>query len=80
MVVDDLDIMHVSVPPPKAQAHWAHAGPSGSPSKLAYKPTDCQKAFGIRTVGGMTDVLYDNLVRYAEGRPLRNVVDPKEGY
>lgn len=28
----------------------------------------------------MTDVLYDNLVRYAEGRPLRNVVDPKEGY
>jgi phosphoglycerate dehydrogenase-like enzyme len=28
----------------------------------------------------MTEVLYDNLVRYAEGRPLRNVVDPKEGY
>ena len=28
----------------------------------------------------MTDVLYDNLVRYAEGQPLRNVVDPKEGY
>ena len=28
----------------------------------------------------MTDVLYDNLVRYAEGHPLRNVVDPREGY
>ena len=28
----------------------------------------------------MTEVLYDNLIRYAEGRPLRNVVDPKEGY
>jgi phosphoglycerate dehydrogenase-like enzyme len=28
----------------------------------------------------MTDVLYDNLVRYAEGQPLRNVVDPREGY
>jgi phosphoglycerate dehydrogenase-like enzyme len=28
----------------------------------------------------MKEVLYDNLVRYAEGRPLRNVVDPKEGY
>jgi phosphoglycerate dehydrogenase-like enzyme len=28
----------------------------------------------------MTEVLYDNLVRYAEGRPLRNVVDPREGY
>ena len=28
----------------------------------------------------MTDVLCDNLVRYAEGRPLRNVVDPREGY
>ena len=28
----------------------------------------------------MTEVLYYNLVRYAEGRPLRNVVDPREGY
>lgn len=28
----------------------------------------------------MAEVLYDNLIRYAEGRPLRNVVDPKEGY
>jgi phosphoglycerate dehydrogenase-like enzyme len=28
----------------------------------------------------MTEVLYDNLVRYAEGLPLRNVVDPREGY
>ena len=28
----------------------------------------------------MTNVLYDNLVRYAEGRSLRNVVDPQEGY
>jgi phosphoglycerate dehydrogenase-like enzyme len=28
----------------------------------------------------MTEVLYDNLFRYAEGRPLRNVVDPTEGY
>jgi len=28
----------------------------------------------------MTEVLYDNLLRYAEGRPLRNVVDPEEGY
>ena len=28
----------------------------------------------------MTEVLYDNLVRYAEGRPLRNVVDASEGY
>ena len=28
----------------------------------------------------MTEVLCDNLVRYAEGQPLRNVVDPREGY
>ena len=27
-----------------------------------------------------TDILCDNLLRYAEGRPLRNVVDPKEKY
>jgi phosphoglycerate dehydrogenase-like enzyme len=28
----------------------------------------------------MTDILCDNLRRYAEGRPLRNVVDPVERY
>jgi len=28
----------------------------------------------------MTDILCDNLLRYAEGRPLRNVVDPVERY
>jgi phosphoglycerate dehydrogenase-like enzyme len=33
-----------------------------------------------RYMARMTEVLYDNLVRYAEGRPLRNVVDPNEGY
>lgn len=27
-----------------------------------------------------TDILCDNLLRYAEGRPLRNVVDPMERY
>ncbi len=27
-----------------------------------------------------TDILCDNLLRYAEGRPLRNVVDPQERY
>jgi phosphoglycerate dehydrogenase-like enzyme len=27
-----------------------------------------------------TDILCDNLRRYAEGRPLRNVVDPRERY
>ena len=27
-----------------------------------------------------TDILCDNLLRYAEGRPLRNVVDPRERY
>jgi phosphoglycerate dehydrogenase-like enzyme len=34
----------------------------------------------IRYMERMTEVLYDNLVRYAEERPLRNVVDPREGY
>jgi len=33
-----------------------------------------------RYMDRMTEILYDNLVRYAEGRPLRNVVDPREGY
>jgi phosphoglycerate dehydrogenase-like enzyme len=28
----------------------------------------------------MTDLLCDQLLRYAESRPLRNVVDPQEGY
>ena len=28
----------------------------------------------------MTEVLYDNLSRYAQGQPLRNVIDPGEGY
>jgi phosphoglycerate dehydrogenase-like enzyme len=28
----------------------------------------------------MTDILCDNLVRYAEGKQLRNVVDPVERY
>ena len=28
----------------------------------------------------LTDVMCDNLLRYAEGRPLRNVVDPVERY
>jgi hypothetical protein len=28
----------------------------------------------------MTDILCDNLKRYAEGRPLRNVIDPVERY
>jgi phosphoglycerate dehydrogenase-like enzyme len=28
----------------------------------------------------MTEVFYDNLHRYAAGEPLRNVVDPAEGY
>jgi phosphoglycerate dehydrogenase-like enzyme len=28
----------------------------------------------------MTEVLYENLRRYAEGQALRNVIDPDEGY